>query len=136
MPKGKDPSSGSAQTGIVTAVNAKAYRVQVRLSLLSFETEWIRVASSYVGSGWGMVAMPHVGDEVLVQFFNDDLNDGVVTHVLYSEGADYPPEAEEQVALFHESGSKFILKNNGDIILEAKKNLYLLGSEVHFNNDR
>ncbi|WP_425058364.1 phage baseplate assembly protein V [Sporomusa carbonis] len=135
MRKGIGQNS-TAQTGIVTSVNAQSYRVKVHLSLLDIETDWIRVCSFYVGNGWGLVSLPHVGNEVVVTFLNGDLNDGVVTGILYSEGADVPPDGAEHPALFHESGSKIVLGHNGDIVIEASGNLYLRGANVHINDDR
>ena len=125
-----------AQTGIVTSINTQSCLVKVRLSLLDVETDWIRVCSFYVGNGWGLVSLPHVGNEVIVTFLNGDLNDGIVTGILYSEEADVPPDGAEHPALFHESGSKIVLDHNGNIVIEAKGNLYLRGANVHINDDR
>jgi phage protein D len=46
------------------------YRVKVALPWLSpdFETDWARVAMPGLGATYGMVAIPEVGDEVLVGF--------------------------------------------------------------------
>jgi hypothetical protein len=46
------------------------YRVKVALPWLSpdFQTDWARVAMPGLGKGYGMVALPEVGDEVLVGF--------------------------------------------------------------------
>ena len=48
----------------------KMYRVKVALPWLSpdFETDWARVVMPGLGEKYGLVAMPEVGDEVLVGF--------------------------------------------------------------------
>ena len=46
------------------------YRVKVALPWLSpdFETDWARVAMPGLGAAYGMIAIPEIGDEVLVGF--------------------------------------------------------------------
>ena len=102
----------ATQTGIVTSVDTANYRVKVQISLLHIETDWIRVCSSYVGGGWGLVSLPHVGNEVVVTFLNGELDEGIVTGVLFSEGVDTPPESSN-LALIHQSGSKVVFSQQG-----------------------
>ena len=54
------------------------------------ETDWCRVAQPYAGSGYGMVFVPEVGDEVLVAFVHGDMRFPVVLGGLYN-GVDKPP---------------------------------------------
>ena len=63
--------------------------------LLEKESDFIRVTSQYVGAGWGIVVLPHVGQEVLVVFANGELNEGHVIGCSYSEGADAPPPSKK-----------------------------------------
>jgi len=51
---------------------------------------WIRVAQATAGNGWGSVAIPRIGSEVLVDFVNGDPNQPVVIGSLYN-GANQPP---------------------------------------------
>ncbi len=127
-----DDQTTFAQVGIVTAIDTENYRVKVWFPLLEKESDFIRVTSQYVGAGWGIVALPHVGQEVLVVFANGELNEGHVIGCSYSEGADAPPTSEE-VAMVHESGSQFRFHANGDITLQAAGNLVLKGAKVMIN---
>jgi Uncharacterized protein conserved in bacteria len=120
------------QNGIVTSVDAETYRVKVYLPLLDIETEYIRIGSMYVGAGWGLRSKLHDGDEVLVVFPNGDLNNGIVTCLLFSEESDPAPEGEE-LMLIHESGSKFIFDSEGNITLQAAGALNLSGAKINLN---
>ncbi len=63
---------------------------------------WIRVAQTVAGNGWGSVAIPRIGSEVLIDFVNGDPNQPVVIGSLYN-GANpvpYPlPENKNITAL-------------------------------------
>jgi phage baseplate assembly protein gpV/phage protein D len=66
-------------------------RVQVMLPACGgLESGWMEVLSAGAGSGKGMVAMPDVGDDVLVLFPDGDSARGVVLGGMY--GAHGPPD--------------------------------------------
>lgn len=50
---------------------------------------WIRVAQAWAGKGWGVLAMPRVGQEVLVTYIDGDPDRPLVTGVVYN--GDNPP---------------------------------------------
>lgn len=45
---------------------------------------WIRVSQAWAGKGWGMLAMPRVGQEVLVTYVDGDLDRPLVTGIVYN----------------------------------------------------
>jgi type VI secretion system secreted protein VgrG len=51
---------------------------------------WVRVAMPSAGAGWGHQFIPRVGQEVLVDFIEGDIDRPVVKGVLYN-GMHYPP---------------------------------------------
>ena len=53
-------------------------------------TCWTRVMQPWTGQGWGTVAIPRVGQEVVVQFENGDPDRPVVTGMMYN-GDNMPP---------------------------------------------
>ncbi|HFI5335093.1 TPA: type VI secretion system tip protein VgrG [Serratia liquefaciens] len=50
---------------------------------------WIRVVQAWAGKGWGVLAMPRVGQEVLVTYVDGDLDRPMVTGIVYN--GDNPP---------------------------------------------
>lgn len=122
-----------SQTGIITSVDQDRYRAKVLLPLLGIETDYIRIGSLYVGAGWGFRRKLHDGNEVVVEFPNGDLNNGIITWVLFSEECDPAPEEGDNFSLVHESGSVFRFDNAGNVTLEAKGNLTLRGTNVYIN---
>lgn len=107
------------QCGIVTAFNPATYRAKVHLPLLSTETDWIRVGSTYVGAGWGLRTPLHTGNEVLVNFPNGDLNNGIIVCALWSEDCDPTPQEGGNFCLVHESGSLLRFGTDGSIVIRA-----------------
>ncbi|MBE1493298.1 uncharacterized protein involved in type VI secretion and phage assembly [Amycolatopsis lexingtonensis] len=103
---------------------------------------WIRVSQLYAGAGYGSVFVPEVGDEVLVAFFQGDMRQPYVLGGLYN-GKKKPPVAhkdgvdqkiirtkaghrilfddkEKEITISTASGAKVVLKDSGEITLEAK----------------
>jgi phage baseplate assembly protein gpV len=133
MKKGGQPQQDALpQCGVVTSVDNAANRVKVYLPLLDLETDPIRIGSLYVGAGWGLKSKLHQGNEVLVVFPNGDLNNGIVTNVLFSEGSDAAPSGAD-FQLVHESGSIFEFDSAGNVTLQAKGMLNLKGSKININ---
>ncbi|MDN7638811.1 type VI secretion system Vgr family protein [Burkholderia cepacia] len=45
---------------------------------------WIRVSQAWAGKGWGVLAMPRVGQEVLVTYVDGDLDRPLATGIVYN----------------------------------------------------
>jgi type VI secretion system secreted protein VgrG len=59
---------------------------------------WLRVAQPIAGKGWGALALPRIGQEVLVQFLDGDPDRPLVVGTLYNETAlplDLPAKKNE-----------------------------------------
>ena len=50
---------------------------------------WLRVAQGWAGAGWGHMAIPRIGQEVLVSFIDGDIDRPIVTGSVYN--ADHLP---------------------------------------------
>jgi uncharacterized protein involved in type VI secretion and phage assembly len=87
-------SEGASLTlGKVTQVNDPEELGRVKLSLPTFgdvETDWMEVLCVAAGQGKGLVALPDVGDQVLVAFSHEDPGQGIVLGNLY--GKTSPPD--------------------------------------------
>jgi len=88
------PRGTTAALGIVARVDDPEGLGRVRVSLPTYgdvETEWMGVLTVGAGKGKGFVALPDVGDQVLVLFIHHDPAQGMVLGGLY--GPQSPPDA-------------------------------------------
>ena len=51
---------------------------------------WVRCMTPWAGTNWGMIAIPRVGQEVVVNFLNGDLDRPIVMGMMYN-GDNMPP---------------------------------------------
>lgn len=51
---------------------------------------WVRVASTWAGKGWGVIQLPRIGQEVIVDFLEGDVDQPIVTGRVYN-GDQMPP---------------------------------------------
>lgn len=62
-------------------------------------TCWVRVATPWAGNGWGMVALPRIGQEVIIQFEEGNPDRPVCTGMLWNEekkpAFTYPDDATQ-----------------------------------------
>ena len=67
---------------------------------------WIRVTQPWAGKGWGMMAIPRVGHEVLVDFFEGDPDQPIVSGRTYHANMPLPagfPNAKPQMDLMSQT---------------------------------
>jgi type VI secretion system secreted protein VgrG len=57
---------------------------------------WIRVSQGWAGGGYGMLALPRVGQEVLVGFFGGDPDQPVIVGRLFNQTAPVPQRLPER----------------------------------------
>lgn len=50
-----------------------------------FNTAWVRVSQAWAGQGWGSMHIPHVGQEVIVDFLDGDPDRPIITGRVYNE---------------------------------------------------
>jgi len=61
---------------------------------------WLRVASQWAGKNWGMIFIPRIGHEVMVEFVNGDPDQPVITGSFYNANnmPPYPLPSESTVS--------------------------------------
>jgi uncharacterized protein involved in type VI secretion and phage assembly len=133
-------------------------QVQVTLPELSDDNRsaWARVVSPMATGDAGTYFLPDVGDEVLVVFENGDINKPRVLGGSWNGQGRPPTDAvspqnsvklirtkaghaillddapgQEKVSIFHSSGSRIDMGNDGSITLEAKGDLNLKAANVN-----
>lgn len=69
---------------------------------------WIRVSSEMAGKKWGGVALPRIGQEVVVEFLEGDPDQPLVTGRVYNETAlpPYPLPDQKTISTFKSNSSK------------------------------
>lgn len=58
---------------------------------------WMRVVQAWAGKGWGVVAMPRVGQEVLITYLDGNPDRPVVTGIVYNGDNPPPYRLPEQI---------------------------------------
>ena len=97
---------------------------------------WVRVASTWAGKNWGFVQIPRIGQEVIVDFIEGDLDRPIITGRVYNADQTPPytlPANQTQSGLKSRSSKSGGTDNFNEIRLEDKK-----GSEqifVHAEKD-
>src|SRR6202035_2314995 len=98
------PSVQGCQTAVVTGpageeIYTEKYgrvKVQFHWDRLGKKNEnsscWIRVSHPWAGKGWGSVATPRIGQEVVVDFLEGDPDQPLITGRVYN-AAEMPPYA-------------------------------------------
>lgn len=94
---------------------------------------WIRVSQGWAGLGYGMITIPRVGQEVLVEFFDGDPDRPVITGRVYNNTSRVPYTLPEQKT---KSGWKTDSSpgSNGfnELMFEDKKG----AEEIHIQAER
>lgn len=97
---------------------------------------WVRVSQSWAGKGWGAMAVPRIGMEVIVSFLEGDPDRPLVTGCVYNADA-MPPYAlpAEQTRSTIKSNSTKGGEGFNEIRLEDKKGAeeFFLHAERDFN---
>lgn len=110
--------------GIVTAYDPNKYAVKVKMWPDTQESlGWIPLASTYIGNGWGLVAAPSIGDQVIIAFDREDQDAGVVTGRFFTDVEQPPAAPSGDFWLVHKSGSYMKFTNDGNVSLNAAGNL-------------
>ncbi|MDE2080367.1 MAG: type VI secretion system tip protein VgrG [Burkholderiales bacterium] len=99
----RKPSVAGPQTAVVVGdigegdISTDAYaRVKVQFHWDRLGTKdansscWVRVATPWAGNGWGMVSLPRIGQEVVVDFLEGDPDQPLITGRVYN-ASQVPP---------------------------------------------
>jgi len=85
---------------------------------------WIRVAQIWAGGAWGAIALPRIGQEVIVEFLNGDPDQPIVTGRVYNgdNKVPYPlPARQTQMGIRSRSTKKGNADNFNELRFEDEK---------------
>lgn len=126
-----DAGAPAARWGTVTGVDTASMTVKVMLQPEGVQTDWLPLASSMVGGGWGLVHAPATGTQVLCLPDAGDHTSYVVIGGTWSAGSLPPANVKQgEFWLVHSSGSKVALTNDGKVTISDAS-----GSSLAFGND-
>lgn len=143
----KRPQGCRVTLGQVTRIKDKQGmgRVRVKLPTYNFlETGWMGVVCPAAGSKKGVIALPEVGDQVVVLLHQGDPTQGIVLGGLYNEEVKPPDDGLEgsvrkrfmfttsvgRKVILDEAGAAIRIKNNEDSFVE----LLPEGVKIHHDN--
>ncbi|WP_432734713.1 phage baseplate assembly protein V [Ralstonia solanacearum] len=112
-----------SRVGTVTSYDPGTASARVRLEPVDPDnpdrslTGWLPVTSPWVGNGWGMDAPVSPGDQVEVQFFGGEIENGYVCARLFSDQQRPTGAQSGEFFLTHASGSKLQFHNDGTVTL-------------------
>ncbi|MDE4918542.1 phage baseplate assembly protein V [Cupriavidus metallidurans] len=121
------------RVGQITAYDPNKYAVRVKFWPDTVESSgWIPLASTYVGAGWGLVAAPSIGDQVIVAFDREDQDAGVVVGRFFTDVEQPPAAPSGEFWLVHKSGSLLKFHNDGSVELQAAGTMKYTATQHHF----
>jgi type VI secretion system secreted protein VgrG len=105
---------------------------------------WIRVAQNLAGKRWGMVFIPRIGQEVIVDFLEGDPDQPIIVGALYNDMAmpPYPLAEHKTKTVLFKSNSTLGGNGFNEIRIEDKKGeeqVFIHGEkdlDVRIKNDR
>jgi hypothetical protein len=125
---GLDAQSGQPRFALVSSVNPEAATARVLLQPEGVLSGWLPVLSPCVGAGWGFVALPSPGDQVLILPQDGDAQHGLIVARAWTASAAPPAAPVGEIWLVHATGSSVRLCNDGTV--RVKGDLHVEG-DVH-----
>jgi phage baseplate assembly protein V len=112
--------AGTHRRGTVTSVDpAGTYAVKVLFQPEGVASGWLPLKAHAIGSGWGIVALPNIGDQVLIAAPENDISQGVVIGAVYSDTQRAPPSQAGEYMLVHQNGSFLKITNDGKVSING-----------------
>ena len=106
--------TGQVRCGIVQSVDPATYCAKVTLQPEGVLSGWLPIAANWVGGGWGLVAPPTPGQQVVVLAQEGQAEHGIVLGGLFSLAAQ-PPKAPSGELWLVQTGSFLKMHNDGSI---------------------
>ncbi len=128
-----DGATGQVRCGIVQNVDTATYCAKVTLQPEGVLSGWLPIASAWVGAGWGLVAPPTPGQQVLVVSQEGRAEHGIVIGGLFSLAAQPPAAPAGELWMVHATGACLKLHNDGGI--EGRATLWSLTGDIHLTGN-
>ncbi|WP_259341529.1 phage baseplate assembly protein V [Ralstonia solanacearum] len=126
-----------SRVGTVTSYDPGTASARVRLEPVDPDnpdrslTGWLPVTSPWVGNGWGMDAPVSPGDQVEVQFFGGEIENGYICARLFSDQQRPTGAQSGEFFLTHQSGSYVKLTNDGKLLINSQVEIDASGPTIN-----
>ena len=106
---------GQTKLGTVASVLPELAIARVMLQPEGVLSGWMPVATAWSGAGWGIVAHPSPGDQVVIAPVEGDIENSIIIGRIYSDRCRPPDSDVGEFKIVHQSGSCIYLKNDGAV---------------------
>ena len=118
---------------LVQSVDPATYCAKVTLQPEGVLSGWLPIASQWAGGGWGLVAPPTPGQQVIVLAQEGQAEHGIILGGLFSLQATPPAAPVGELWMLHQSGSCLKLHNDGTI--EGRATVWNLTGTVELSGN-
>lgn len=101
--------------GIVSSYDPATHSVKLMRQPENIETGFIPLPSHAIGSGWGIVTGPQVGDQFVMGFVGGDVEVPFIAGRLFSDQEKPPTVQSGEILMKHQSGSSITFHANGSV---------------------
>jgi hypothetical protein len=116
-----------ARNAIISSYDPQTYAIKVKIMPEAGdpqpgetpESGWIPIKSPWIGNGWGIFFGPSIGDQVQIEFQENDIGSGSHGGAFFDQSHVPLPVPSGEVWLVHKSGSYFKLTNDGKVSLAS-----------------
>lgn len=120
----------STKYGQISAYNPNDYTVKVLIMPTMKETGFIPLSAPWVGSNFGAVFGPGIGDSVRLDFVDGNLEAALTGGRFFNNSARPPVVQSGQAAIVDSKGSYVKLNNDGTISFHAATGMYFSAQTI------
>lgn len=114
-----DGGLGQPRFAVITSFDPNTHTAKVQLQPEGTLTGWLPILAQGIGSGWGVIVSPAIGDQVFVVPQEGHAEHGVIVGRAFSDQQQPPATPSGEVWIVHSSGSFLKLTNDGNISVTA-----------------
>lgn len=115
-------STARAKIGEISSYDGQM-NVKVMFQPENVESEWMPLGCIGIGNSWGVAVGPNIGDQVLVEFPEGDIESGIVTARIFSVAQPPLPVPSGEIWMVHQAGSSLKFLGDGEVKLSTAGNL-------------
>lgn len=116
----------------VTSYDPKRHAVKAKAQPSGVESGWMPIATSHIGDGIGVAIGPNIGDQIIVDYLNGDIDSPFMAGRLHSD-KEQPPQANSGEMVLQTAGAKIATSGGSVSISAGGGTLELAGGSLKHN---